>query len=76
MKGPRVNVNVERGSTFTFTGDLLYIVCFIYAHKNLRAYARKTYATVEIHVRKEFALPQTLSRLFHLVSFVKCWQFS
>ena len=26
-------------------------------------------------LRKEFALPQTLSRLFHLVSFVKCWQF-
>ena len=27
------------------------------------------------HLKSEFTLPQTLSRLFHLVSFVKCWQF-
>ena len=27
------------------------------------------------HLKSEFALPQTLSRLFHLVQFVKCWQF-
>ena len=27
------------------------------------------------HLKSEFALPQTLSRLFHLVYFVKCWQF-
>ena len=26
------------------------------------------------HLKSEFALPQTLSRLFHLVYFVKCWQ--
>ena len=26
------------------------------------------------HLKSEFALPQTLSRLFHLVEFVKCWQ--
>ena len=26
------------------------------------------------HLKNEFALPQTLSRLFHLVSFVKCCQ--
>ena len=26
------------------------------------------------HLTSEFALPQTLSRLFHLVKFVKCWQ--
>ena len=26
------------------------------------------------HLKSEFALPQTLARLFHLVSFVKCWQ--
>ena len=25
-------------------------------------------------LKSEFGLPQTLSRLFHLVSFVKCWQ--
>ena len=25
------------------------------------------------HFKSEFALPQTLSRLFHLVQFVKCW---
>ena len=27
------------------------------------------------HLKKEVALFQTLSRLFHLVQFVKCWQF-
>ena len=26
------------------------------------------------HIKSEFALLQTLSRLFHLVYFVKCWQ--
>ena len=26
------------------------------------------------HLKNEFALPQTLSRLFHLVYFIKCWQ--
>ena len=26
------------------------------------------------HLKSEFALHQTLSRLFHLVYFVKCWQ--
>ena len=28
------------------------------------------------HLKSEFALLQTLSRLFHLVQFIKCWQFS
>ena len=27
------------------------------------------------HLKSEFTLPQTLSRLFQLVQFVKCWQF-
>ena len=27
------------------------------------------------HLKSEFPLPQTLSRLFHLVQFVKCWYF-
>ena len=27
------------------------------------------------HLKSEFALLQTLSRLFHVVQFVKCWQF-
>ena len=26
------------------------------------------------HLKNEFALPQTLSHLFHLVYFIKCWQ--
>ena len=26
------------------------------------------------HLKSEFALLQTLSRLFHLIYFVKCWQ--
>ena len=28
----------------------------------------------ESHLKREFALLQNLSRLFHLVYFVKCWQ--
>ena len=28
------------------------------------------------HLKSEFALPQTFSRLFHLVQFVQCWQIS
>ena len=28
------------------------------------------------HLKSEVALLQTLSRLFHLVQFIKCWQFS
>ena len=27
------------------------------------------------HLKSEFPLPQTLSRLFYLVQFVKCWHF-
>ena len=38
-----MNVKVERGSTCKFTRDLPYIVS---------VYARKNYATVEIHLKK------------------------
>ena len=52
---PRVNVKVERGSTFTFTRGFSYITSIsIYARKassSLRPYARKNYATVEIHLK-------------------------
>ena len=54
---PRVNVKVERGSTFTFTRGSSYITSIlIYARKassSLRPYARKNYATVEIHPKTE-----------------------
>ena len=37
------------------------------------------YRVPHLHVNRplkwDFALLQTLSRLFHLVQFVKCWQF-
>ena len=45
---PRVNVKVEPRSTFTFTPDLPYIVSNLFT-RVLRPYARKNYATVEIH---------------------------
>ena len=32
---PRVNVNVERGSTFTFTRDLLYIVSVLFTRTKI-----------------------------------------
>ena len=51
---PRVNVKVEPRSTFTFTRGFSYITSIlIYARKassSLRPYARKNYATVEIHL--------------------------
>ena len=57
---PRVNVKVERGSTFTFTRVFSYITSIlIYARKassSLRPYARKNYATVEIHLKGGFPL--------------------
>ena len=34
-------------------------------------YSRKP--QTQRHLKSEYALPQTLSRLFHLVQFVKCW---
>ena len=50
----RVNVKVERGSTFTFTRGFSYITSIlIYARKaslSLRPHARKNYVTVEIHL--------------------------
>ena len=54
---PRVNVKVERGSTFTFTRDLPYIVSILFTRAlNLRAHARKTYPTVEIHPYSQLSL--------------------
>ena len=51
---PRENVKVEPRSTFTFTRGFSYInSILIYARKaswSLRPYARKNYATVEIHL--------------------------
>ena len=35
---PRVNVNVERGSTFTFTRDFLYIVSVLFTR--IKIYVR------------------------------------
>ena len=46
---PRVNVEVERGSTFTISRYLSYIASIL-----LRAYVRKNNATVEIYPNKHF----------------------
>ena len=48
-KRPRVNGKVERGSTFTFTLDLPYMPCILFTRLKFSAYARKNYATEEIH---------------------------
>ena len=50
---PRVNVKVERGSTFTYTPDLVTFDTLSLFY--LRAYARKKYATVEIHLKSDFS---------------------
>ena len=49
MKGDEENVKVGRGSTFTFTRDLPYIVSILF-YFILPVYALKNYATVEIHL--------------------------
>ena len=41
----RVNAKVERGSTYTFTRDLLYIASFLFTRVG-----RTKNATVEIHL--------------------------
>ena len=49
---PRVNVKVEWGSTFTYTGDLPYVVSIFFTRLwNLRKYAGRNYATVETHLK-------------------------
>ena len=45
----RINLKVERGLTFTNTHDLPYIVSIYLRAEDLRVYARKNYATVEIN---------------------------
>ena len=45
----RVHVKVERGSTFTCTRDLVTFDTLSLFY--LRAYARKNYATLEIHLK-------------------------
>ena len=43
---PRVNVKVERGSTFTFTRDLPYTVSVLFTRVTLRAYLRQWKSTL------------------------------
>ena len=70
---PRVNVKVERGSTFTFTRDLPYIVSTLFTRVNkiyLRK-ARKNYATVEIHLESDSMDPSTVFSTFKMDKFGK-----
>ena len=46
----RVNVKVERGSSFTFTRDLPYFAFIFLRVYNVRAFARKNFAIVKIHL--------------------------
>ena len=52
----------------SFWTPLLKACTLVYFTQRRRRRLRKR------HLKSEFALPQTLSRLFHLVYFVKCWQ--
>ena len=45
----------------------------VYGNRELKQQQRRRLRNRDL--KSEFALPQTLSRLFHLVQFVKCWQF-
>lgn len=47
---PRLNVKVERVSTVTFARELPYTDSISFRAQNLRAYAEKNYATVEIYL--------------------------
>ena len=44
---PRVNINVERGSSFTYSRAIPYIVSILFT----RVRKEKKYATVEIHLK-------------------------
>ena len=46
----RVNVKFKQDSTFTFTHDLLNVVCISFTSQHLRTHARKNYATVKIQL--------------------------
>ena len=48
----RINLKVERGLTFTNTRDPPYIVSIYLRTEDLRVYARKNYATVEINPKE------------------------
>ena len=52
----------------SFWTALLKACTLVYFTQRRRRRLRKR------HLKSEFALPQTLSRLFYLVEFVKCWQ--
>ena len=70
---PSVNVKVERGSTFTFTRDLPYIVSTLFTRVN-NIYVRNTcqnYATVEIHLESDSTDPSTVFSTFNMDKFGK-----
>ena len=70
---PPVNVKVERGSTFTFTRDLPYIVSTLFTRVN-KVYVRnayKNYATVEIHLKSYSTDPSTVFSTFKMDKFGK-----
>ena len=71
---PRVNVKVERGSTFTFTRDLPYILSTLFTRVNkiyVRNACRKNYATVEIHLESDSTDPSTVFSTFNMDKFGK-----
>ena len=55
--------------------ERLVQVCTVAVHTVARELEQQTWRLLrKRHLKKEFALLQTLSRLFQLVQFVKCWQ--
>ena len=74
---PRVNVKVEPRSTFTFTRGFSYITSIlIYARKassSLRPYARKNYATVEIHLESKTTADKRLRPRYFVAVKLSSW---
>ena len=83
----RVNVKIERGSTFTIARDLPYIASILFTRVKftcVRACARKNYQTVEIHpnaappamflaTRKRFYVCFSISEVMQQVQLDSTW---
>ena len=73
---PRSHVRILIYRTWTIQNELkLLAPVYIYIFKFLRELQQQLRRRLrKRHLKSEFALPQTLSRFFQLVQFVKCWQ--
>ena len=72
---PRSRVRILIYLTWTIHNELKLLAPYIHIFKFLRGLQQQLRRRLrKRHLKREFAPLQTLSRLFQLVQFVKCWQ--